>query len=137
MTLTGLLLTPIHWSGNKLSQFFRGDLSLFVSVIITFLVFSVGSLGLLFAELLFALMQLPNKAIFALKALLLFSIVNFLHVALWRCSARSYTLIKLAVRLLIINNSVIILTFTLTALGFIKVEEPMLTGNPNVPVKIR
>lgn len=137
MALAGFVLSPFYWGGKKLSQFFRGDFSLFASVIITFFVFSFFSLVLLAAEYMFTVLQLPNAAIYSLKALLLFSAVNFLHVALWRCSSRSYALIKLAIRLLIINNTIIILTFTLSALGLIKVDQPMLTGNPNIPVKIR
>ena len=134
--LAQLLLHPLISIWTFAQRYAVGELSLPVTTAISVGIFLVANYLLLVFEFTLHLLLMPNSAIVSAKASLLFAVMTCIHVAVWQSSAASYTMIKLAFRLLVINNSIATLIFLLSSYGLIAINHKTYIPNPNVPRSI-
>ena len=132
MLLT-FILTPFYWLWGIAKKYPFGELSLPATTAISIGIFLIINYLLVVFEFFLHLMSIPNQGIVIAKSSLLFAVLSLIHVAVWLSSESSYRLLKLGVRLLVINNSIVALVFLLSAYGFVVVNQKSYIPNPNVP----
>ena len=128
-----LFSKPLHWFYELGYRFVRGEWSLVGTSAMSVGLFLILNYLLVLFEVTLHLAALPDPLIVASKSTFLFMILTAIHVALWRCVARSHTLIRWAVRLLVINNSIIIFVYLLSAYGVVHLDQRVYMPNPNTP----
>ena len=137
MELRNALLVPLRYFGGFFIKYGYGGYSLPVSFLAAFFLFTFSSVFLDVSEQALFLLNTPAEIIKPLKVGLLGLLIVYIQTGLWFSSHDTYWLFKLCIRLLIINNSVILGVFLLVSFGVLHVDTKPVMHNPNVPVRIR
>ena len=136
MELRNALLVPLRYFGGFFIKYGYGGYSLPVSFLAAFFLFTFSSVFLDVSEqALFTEYACWNHQ--AIQSWMLGLLIIYIQAGLWFSSHDTYWLFKLCIRLLIINNSVILGVFLLVSFGVLHVDTKPVMHNPNVPVRIR
>lgn len=134
--MLSILSTPFRWIGTFFVNYGYGRYSMPASIVAAFFMFTMTSAFLNICEYCLVSTHVPADIIKLARVCLLALVIGYLQLGLWMTSGNTHWFFRLCMRLLIINNSVVLGVFLMTSFGVLHIDTMPVMTNPNVPVRI-